>query len=195
MFLQAAAESEIASRMYQRDLENRGFVMNLSRAWAWRPDVFESFLELRTLLTKTSSLTQRELAVLVCATASSLGDSYCALAWGNTLAKASDASTAAAVLRASESTSLTDRETALSKWARKVVKNPSATTAQDVNALRSAGFSEQEIFEATAFIAFRLAFSTVNDALGAAPDREIAEAAPLAVREAVTFGRPNSGRH
>jgi hypothetical protein len=52
--------------------------------------------------------------------------------------------------------------------------------------------SEQEIFEATVFIAFRLAFSTVNDALGARPDWQLAAAASPEVRDAVTFGRPTT---
>ena len=43
----------------------------------------------------------------------------------------------------------------------------------------------------TLFVAARLAFSTVNDALGAAPDRELTERAPAPVRAAVTFGRPS----
>ena len=64
-------------------------------------------------------------------------------------------------------------------------------TEADVQTLREAGLSDRAIFEATAHIAFRLAFSTVNDALGAAPDAQAAEAAPKAVREAVTFGRPH----
>jgi hypothetical protein len=37
--------------------------------------------------------------------------------------------------------------------------------------------------------AFRVAFSTVNDALGARPDRALADAAPPEVREAVSYGR------
>ena len=51
-------------------------------------------------------------------------------------------------------------------------------------------YDRREIFEATAFIAFRVAFSTVNDALGARPDLALAEAAPAAVRAAVSYGRP-----
>jgi hypothetical protein len=56
--------------------------------------------------------------------------------------------------------------------------------------LRQAGLSEQEIFEATALIAFRMAFSTINDALGARPDPQLADRAPRLVRDAVTYGRP-----
>jgi len=58
-----------------------------------------------------------------------------------------------------------------------------------VDALRAAGLSDRDIFEVTAFVALRLAFSTVNDALGAQPDPELVAAAPPEVREAVTYGR------
>ena len=40
------------------------------------------------------------------------------------------------------------------------------------------------------FVALRMAFSTVNDALGAEPDPELAATAPAVVRGAVTFDRP-----
>ena len=62
-------------------------------------------------------------------------------------------------------------------------------TEADVQSLRDVGLSDRAIFEATAHIAFRLAFSTVNDALAAAPDAQVVEAAPVALRKAVTFGR------
>jgi hypothetical protein len=58
-----------------------------------------------------------------------------------------------------------------------------------MRALREVGPGEREIFEATLFIAFRLAFSTVNDALGARPDRQLAEQAPAELRAAVDCGR------
>lgn len=190
MFLQSAPATQAAARLYQGDLDKRGFVMNFNRAWAWRPDVADAFLALRGLLTSSSSLSAREQAVLTCAMASALGDAYCSLAWGKMLAGASDPSTAAAVLSASASVGLTPREEALAAWARKIVDNPNATTAEDVDGLRAAGCSEKDIFEATTFVAFRLAFSTVNDALGVEPDLQIAESAPAEVRTAVHYGRP-----
>ena len=87
---------------------------------------------------------------------------------------------------------LSEREAALASWARKVVLDPNATTAEEVQALRTAGLSDREIFEATAFIALRLAFSTVNDALGAQPDRQLVETSPPEVRAAITYGRAPS---
>jgi hypothetical protein len=38
-------------------------------------------------------------------------------------------------------------------------------------------------------VALRVAFSTVNDTLGASPDTELADRVPPGVRAAVTFGR------
>jgi hypothetical protein len=43
------------------------------------------------------------------------------------------------------------------------------------------------------FVALRLAFSTVNDALGARPDAEVFSVAPEDVAAAVTYGRPPVG--
>lgn len=85
------------------------------------------------------------------------------------------------------------RERALARWARRIVADANATTPADVTELEAAGLSHQEIADATIFVAFRTAFSSVNDALGASPDRELAEAAPEPVRRAVSFGRPVDG--
>ena len=190
MFISAPDDSVDTAKVYESSAKSQGFVMNLTRAWAWRPEVFDGFAELRNQLTGDSSLSKRELAVIVCATAGKLGDSYCSLAWGRTLAKEADAVTAAAVIADRPADRLSERERALAHWARKVVADPNATTASDVDALRKAGFDDREVFEATLFIAFRQAFSTVNDALGVQPDRRLSELVPPEVRAAVDYGRP-----
>jgi len=84
---------------------------------------------------------------------------------------------------------LSSRDKALATWARKVVANPNETSPADVQALREVGFGDREIFEVTAFVAFRLAFSTINNALGIQPDWQLPEALPAEVRASVRFGR------
>ncbi|HEY0884961.1 MAG TPA: hypothetical protein VGE20_06755 [Ramlibacter sp.] len=190
MFLPPPQPTAAVERIYESNQATQGFVMNLTSAWAWRPDVFESFAALRGQLTSSSGLSKRDQAVLVCATASQLQDSYCSLAWGKTLAAEAGAAAAAAVLRAGDDAALTARDHALGAWARKLVADPNSTTPADVATLRSAGLDDRAIFEATAFVAFRLAFSTVNDALGASPDWQLVDTAPPEVRSAVTYGRP-----
>lgn len=189
MFIDSPPENHSATAMFERELAQQGYVMNLTRLWAWRPKVAEVFNRLRNLLMAESPVSARERSVLVCAVASTLGDSYCALAWGTQLASATTPGIAAAVLTANEDSELTARERALAAWARKVVRSPNTTATSDIDALREAGLSDQEIFDATAFVAFRLAFSTVNDALGARPDGKLAERAPELVRNVVAFGR------
>ena len=61
----------------------------------------------------------------------------------------------------------------LAQWARSVATDPNAIEARDVQRLRDAGFDEAQIFAITTFVALRLAFSTVNDALGARPDSQL----------------------
>jgi uncharacterized peroxidase-related enzyme len=189
MFLCTPPPSNANSALYSRDVADDGYVANFTRLWAWRPEVFDAFFSLRSLLTEQAKFSVRERAILVCATAANVGDSYCALAWGAQLASASSPVTAAAVLQREEAAELTVRERALAAWAGQVVRAPNATTAEDVEHLRAAGLTDGEIFDATVLVAFRLAFSTVNDALGACPDNQLAAAAPAAVRDAVAYGR------
>jgi len=194
MFLEHPDESEAVARIFDSDVKREGYVMNLTRAWAWRPDVFEAFTAARLLLTNESTLSDREVAVIVCATASTLGCGYCSLAWGNKLTKLSEPSLAAAALGGPPSADMSPREAALATWARRIVADPNSTTAADVEELRRADLSEREIFEATALIGFRLAFSTINDALGAQPDWQIVEAASPEVVAVVGYGREPAER-
>lgn len=190
MFLQPPPETAAVAALYQREHPDEGYVMNLTRLWAWRPEVSDAFTALRGQLTGASALTPRDLGVLVCATAGRLGDAYCALAWGERLARTAGANVAAAVLQGVPDDALTARDRALADWARKVATAPNDTTPADVQQLRDVGLTDQTIFEATAFVGLRVAFSSVNDALGARPDRQLADAAPEPVRQAVRFGRP-----
>jgi alkylhydroperoxidase family enzyme len=181
-FLNEPPLSAQAQALYDEDLTEDGFVWNVSRLWAHQPDTMQQLFALMSGAFRPSGLTFRQRGILVTAAASALGDSYCSLAWGGKLSKASDAGVAAGVL--------TGQEKAMAAWARKVARDPNATTPADVQALRDAGLDDEQIFAITTFVALRLAFSTVNDALGAQPDAQLAQSLPPEVREAVTWGRP-----
>jgi alkylhydroperoxidase family enzyme len=172
---------------YDADLANYGFVMNLTHVWAQLPQAHTALMDLLGLVGSAFSL--RERGILVAATASTIRDSYCSYAWGWKLSEAADAEVAAGVLSGTDA-GLSPREAALATWARGVARSPGATTDDDVAVLRDAGWSDQEIFRATTFVALRMAFSTVNAALGARPDAELRALAPPNVGELVTWGRP-----
>jgi uncharacterized protein YciW len=163
-FLAAPEPDAETQRLFDDDVAELGYVMNTSKLWAYQPATVAHLFDLMGETHATQTLTFRERGILVTACASTLGDAYCSLAWGSKLAMA--------------------------RWARKVAKDPNGTTAEDVQELRDAGLSDAHIFAITAYVALRIAFSTVNDALGARPDAAFRTTAPEAVRDAVTYGRP-----
>jgi alkylhydroperoxidase family enzyme len=188
-FLQIPPVTSEAQALFDEDIAEDGYVMNVSKLWSYNAALVTNLFDLMGQSTADQDLSFRQRGILVAACASTLGDSYCSLAWGSKLAGVSDPEFAAAVIRGSDE-SLSNDERALASWARKVASDPNRTTAQDIDNLRSAGFNDSQIFAATAFVALRLAFSTVNDALGVGPDHALQAAAPQAVVDAIGFGRP-----
>lgn len=188
-FLAAAPLTRAARMLFAEDEADPGYVMNATRLWAYRPDLLEDLFALMGRAIATHDISARRRSIIVAACAASHGDSYCSLAWGEKLARRAGAEVAGAVLSGRDE-GLTPDERALAGWARKVAGDPNATTAEDLAELREAGFSDSQIFAITVFIALRIGFSTVNDALGARPDAQLLSAAPPEVLAAVTFGRP-----
>jgi uncharacterized peroxidase-related enzyme len=191
-FLDEAVITPEVQALYDEDLGEEGYVWNVSRLWAHQPDTMRALFSLMAQAIKPSQLDLRQRGILVTAAASALGDSYCSLSWGGKLSGAADAGLAAGVLSGSDA-GLTGPEQAMAAWARKVVKDPNTTTAADVQELRDAGLTDQQIFAVTVFVALRVAFSTVNDALGAFPDAQLIKSLPPEVVGAVTYGRQGAG--
>ncbi|CAN5783412.1 hypothetical protein BH18ACT7_BH18ACT7_24900 [soil metagenome] len=188
-FLDVPEHTSDAQQLFDDDLDEVGFVMNVSRRWAYQPATIAGLFDLIRTQIGVLDLDVRQRGIVIAACASTLGDSYCALAWGAKLAEAADEPTASGVLRGTDA-GLSTPERAMAGWARAVARDPNATTAADVQALRDAGFGDEQIFAITVFVALRLAFSTVNDALGALPDAQFRTLVPAGVIDAITYGRP-----
>ena len=164
--------------------ERIGFVMNATRLWGHLPGAKQSLFDLMELAVEGASLTFRQRAVLVTASAATLGDPYCSLAWGSRLADHAGVEVATHIL-GHRCDLLDDDDRVLAEWARKAVAYPTATTTDDIDRLRAAGFSDDQIFSLTAFVALRVTFSTVNGSLGAGPDHELVDRAPEELRRCV----------
>lgn len=187
-FLSEAPPGTEAEAMFSDDVEELGYVMNLTHLWAYQPSAFTALFDLLGTATAGGDLSFRQKGILVGAAASSIEDSYCSLAWGSRLAGVAGDRAAAGVLRGDDS-ELDPSEAVMARWARKVAVDPTDTTLADVQELRDAGFDDAQIFAMTLYVALRVTFSTVNNALGARPDSGLATTTPPAVREAVSFGR------
>jgi uncharacterized peroxidase-related enzyme len=188
-FLEEPPISPQVQALFDEDVEESGYVWNVSRLWAYQPETLERLFELMSQAFKPSGLDFRQRGILVTAAASTLGDSYCSLAWGGKLSGAADPDVAAGVLNGSDA-GLTAQEKAMARWARKIVTDPNAVTTADLQEIRDTGLTDQQIFAITAFVSLRVAFSMINDALGASPDARLVESLPTAVSQSVTYGRP-----
>jgi uncharacterized protein YciW len=141
-FLKESAPSEGQQKMYDADVAEDGFVWDSSRLWAHQPDLDEAFCALLLATSNAADLSQREKAMLVIGQASTIGDSYCSVAWGRWLTEWEDAETAAAALGRDE-TPFDDRESALASWARAIADHPNDTKPEDVELLRTVGFTNR----------------------------------------------------
>jgi alkylhydroperoxidase family enzyme len=187
-FLADPPVDDLVDQMYASDLEGQGYVANLTRVWAQSPETLGVLSYALKLATDLSGLVPVERNLVVTAAASALGDAYCSLAFGSKLAASVGADITAAIVRGDDRR-LTQRGRLLASWARQVADDPNGTTAEQVEALREGGFDDRQVFGLTFFVALRVAFSTVNDALGATPDPELLDRTPDQLEEAVTFGR------
>ena len=82
-FLDDAPPSPGAQRLFDDDVNGMGYVMNVSKLWAHDPAAMNAISDLLGHAIESGALTYRQRAILVTSCAAALGDSYCALAWGN----------------------------------------------------------------------------------------------------------------
>ena len=124
-FLAAPPDTPEARRL-EDNLEDVGYVMNVSRLWARLPSALQALSDLMGETTRAAALTFRQRAVLVTSAAAALGDSYCSLAWGKKLAEATSPELAAAVIggEAEAANGLEEDEKAFADWARRIARDP-----------------------------------------------------------------------
>jgi uncharacterized peroxidase-related enzyme len=182
-FLATPVETPETSALAEEDREDLGFVSNVTRLWMTDPALQDALFEVIVSSARGASLSILERGVATIAATTLVGDTYCPLAWGHKLAQAASPALAASVLAGSDH-GLDDRARGVAALARKVASSPDSTTSDDVECLRAVGLDDAEILRLTLFIGLRVAFSTVNTALGARPEQEYVDLLDEVVREA-----------
>ena len=183
ILLDDAAPSPATQTMIDDDLATLGFLTNATRLWLHDPAVHDQLFELIIGSARAAGLSVADRGVATVVAATEIGDAYCPLAWGEKLAKATSPELAASVLDGSDEL-LDERGRALAAWALKVARHPQGATADDLAGLVDAGFDNAQILNLTLFVALRIAFSTVNGALGAHPEPAYVDAVDPTVRQA-----------
>jgi uncharacterized peroxidase-related enzyme len=178
--------------MYQQAERRFGYVPNWAQAFSLRPGVHDGWTALLTSIRSNLPVRTYELATL--AAARTLRSTYCALAHGSVLAdKVFDAPTVTAIMQDAGGVPLEPRERQMMAFVEKVVLNADRITSADVEALRSHGYKDEEIFDVAAAAAARCFFSKLLDALGVQADSTFNDLDP-ALRKALTVGRPLADR-
>jgi hypothetical protein len=102
-FLELPSITSEVQALFDEDIAEDGYVMNVSKLWSHNAALVTNLFDLMGQSIADQNLRFRQRGILVAACASTLGDSYCSLAWGSKLAWVSDPEFAAAVIRGATS--------------------------------------------------------------------------------------------
>jgi uncharacterized peroxidase-related enzyme len=170
---QAELPPDVRARMQQVE-EKAGFVPNVFRALAHRPDEFRAFFAYHdALMQREGGLTKGEKEMIVVAT-SALNDClYCVVAHGAILRvyekKPLIADQVAVNYREAD---LTPRQQAMLDFAVKVTARSAEINERDFEVLRMHGFSEQDIWDIGAIAAFFAMSNRLANMMAMQPNNE-----------------------
>lgn len=174
--------------MYERQQRKLGYVPNYAKVFSDRPGIMALWADLLAGIRRPMEPRRFELATF--AAACELRNSYCALAHGRWLQeKLLSSEEVGALAEGRNAACLSGSERALMALARKVVRDSSSVTQQDVDELRALGLSDPEIFDVVAAAAGRAFFAKLTEALGALPDPSFLEL-DEALQKKLTHVRP-----
>ena len=161
-------------KLFAKAGEVIGFVPNVFRTYAWRPERFRAwFAHFKTVMEGTDDLSSREREMISVAVSMANGCLYCLVAHGAALRELSDDKVDADRLTLDyRRADLTPRERAMLDFVVKVTVRPVECEESDLDALRAHGFSDEDVWDvievaATFNFTNRLAMAT-----GMMPNRE-----------------------
>ena len=176
--------------MYERQQAKYGYVPNYAKVFSHRPEIMHLWAKLLSGIRK--SLDARRFELVTVSAALAVRSTYCSLAHGQALAEFYSADEIRAIVDESEAGPLTVAEKAMMRFARKIARDATAVTAEDVEALKAHGFSDAEIFDIAAAATARTFFAQLCEGLGAFADRPYGDTEPV-LREVLTVGRSIDG--
>jgi uncharacterized peroxidase-related enzyme len=156
--------------MYLRQQKHYGYVPNYAKVFSHRPEIMPLWASLQRGIRKNMSDRSFELTTL--AAALTLGSTNCALAHGTQLAEFFSTAELKAIInnKAVQLGIITDAEATMINFAKKVARDASSIIQADIDILKTAGFSDAQVFDITAAAAARAFFTKVIDGLGSATD-------------------------
>jgi uncharacterized peroxidase-related enzyme len=142
--------------MIEEVQEKSGFIPNVFLALAHRPAEFRAFFAAHdALMDKSEGLSKAEREMIVVATSAVNGCLYCVIAHGAILRIRAKNSLIADQLATNPwKADLTDRERLIIEFALRMVDDSGSVTDAELDALRSGGLTDDEIWDVGAITAF-----------------------------------------
>ena len=136
--------------------EKSGFIPNVFLALAHRPDEFRAFFSYHdALMNKESGLSKGEREMIVVATSGLNECIYCVVAHGAILRiREKNSLIADQIATNYRKADISDRQLAMLDFAVKVSQDASSISKEDIQALASYGFSEQDVWDIGSIAAF-----------------------------------------
>ena len=136
--------------------EKSGFIPNVFLALAHRPDEFRAFFSYHdALMNKESGLSKGEREMIVVATSGINECIYCVVAHGAILRiREKNSLIADQIATNYRKADISDRQLAMLDFAVKVSQDASVISKEDIQALASYGFSEQDVWDIGSIAAF-----------------------------------------
>ncbi|MGH8997852.1 MAG: peroxidase-related enzyme [Acidimicrobiia bacterium] len=161
-------------KLFAKATENLGFVPNVFRAYAWRPERFRAwFAHFKEVMTGTDGLSAREREMISVAVSMANGCLYCLVAHGAALREASDDRVEADRITFDyRRVDLPARQRAMLDYAVKITTHPEECDEADLDALRAHGFSDADIWDIAEVAAMYNFTNRLSMATGMLPNRE-----------------------
>jgi uncharacterized peroxidase-related enzyme len=174
-FIDTIPDAEINDQvraMYERQASFWGFVPNYAKVFCYRPEIMGLWAQLQAGI-KKSIKDKRRYELVTFAAANALRSTLCSLAHGKTLTEFFPSEAVQAMARGEAPADLTAAEAEIMKFARKVARDASAVTREDVQRLKELGVSDAEVFDIAAAASARAFFSKLVESLGVAAESSL----------------------
>ena len=174
-FIDTIPDAEVDDQvraMYERQASFWGFVPNYAKVFCYRPEIMGLWAQLQAGI-KKSIADKRRYELVTFAAAHALRSTLCSLAHGKTLTEFFPSEAVQAMARGEAPADLTAAEAEMMKFARKVGRDASSVTREDVLRLKELGFSDAEVFDIAAAASARAFFSKLVESLGVVPESSL----------------------
>lgn len=185
--LESAGTNEELRAMYERQQGHWGFLPNYAKVFCHRPEIMGLWAQLQSGIKR--HMDKRRFELVTFAAANALRSTLCSVAHGKVLTQFIPAQDVGAIAAGEIPASLSDAEAAMMEFSRKVARDATTVTAEDVEHLKRHGFSDAEIFDITATSAARAFWTKVLDGLGVEADAAFRAMDPSFTRP-LCVGRP-----